>query len=46
VAPTLYDLSRDELAGVLDGEPRYRLDQVWAGLYDQRLRPEIGRAHV
>jgi 23S rRNA (adenine2503-C2)-methyltransferase len=40
VAPTLYDLSRDELAGVLDGEPRYRLDQVWAGLYDQRLRPE------
>ena len=31
---------RDELAGVLDGEPRYRLDQVWAGLYEQRLSPE------
>ena len=32
---TRYDLTRDELAGVLDGEPRYRLDQVWDGLYTQ-----------
>jgi len=40
VAPTLYDLNRDELADLLDGEPRYRLDQVWAGLYEQRLTPE------
>lgn len=40
MAPTLYDLTREELAAVLDGEPRYRVDQVWAGLYDQRLPPE------
>jgi len=32
---TRYDLTRDELAGVLDGEPRYRLDQLWDGLYTQ-----------
>ncbi|HUS62310.1 MAG TPA: 23S rRNA (adenine(2503)-C(2))-methyltransferase RlmN [Acidimicrobiales bacterium] len=32
---TRYDLSRAELAEVLDGEPRYRLDQVWDGLYRQ-----------
>jgi 23S rRNA (adenine2503-C2)-methyltransferase len=40
VAPTLYDLSRDELAAVLDGEPRFRVDQVWTGLYEQHLSPE------
>jgi 23S rRNA (adenine2503-C2)-methyltransferase len=28
-----YDLSWSELAGLLDGEPRYRVDQVWNGLY-------------
>ena len=28
-----YDLDRAGLAAVLDGEPRYRLDQLWAGLY-------------
>ena len=38
--PTRYDLSRAELATLLDGEPRYRVDQVWAGLYEQRLAPE------
>ena len=38
--PTRYDLSRAELATLLDGEPRYRVDQVWAGLYEQRLTPE------
>ena len=36
---TRYDLTRDELAGVLDGEPRYRLDQVWDGLYAQLADP-------
>jgi 23S rRNA (adenine2503-C2)-methyltransferase len=30
---TLYDVNRAELAGFLEGEPRYRLDQVWHGIY-------------
>jgi len=35
-APTLrYDVSRDELATMLDGEPRYRVDQVWQGLHER-----------
>ncbi|GJM38654.1 MAG: putative dual-specificity RNA methyltransferase RlmN [Acidimicrobiales bacterium] len=34
--PTLrYDVSRDELATVLDGEPTYRLDQIWEGIHRQ-----------
>ena len=36
---TLYDLTRDELSAVLDGEPRYRLDQLWDGLYTQLADP-------
>ncbi len=33
-APTLrYDLTREELGRLLDGEPRYRLDQLWTGLH-------------
>ena len=32
---TLYTLDRTELAGALHGEPRYRLDQLWDGLYHQ-----------
>jgi 23S rRNA (adenine2503-C2)-methyltransferase len=36
---TRYDLTRDELATVLDGEPRYRLDQLWDGLYTQLADP-------
>jgi 23S rRNA (adenine2503-C2)-methyltransferase len=36
---TRYDLTRDELASVLDGEPRYRLDQLWDGLYTQLADP-------
>jgi 23S rRNA (adenine2503-C2)-methyltransferase len=28
-----FDLSRDALARLLDGEPRYRVEQVWAGLH-------------
>jgi 23S rRNA (adenine2503-C2)-methyltransferase len=31
----LYDLSRDALASVLEGEPAYRVDQLWQGLYQQ-----------
>jgi len=34
--PSLGDLSRTELGELLDGEPAYRLDQVWDGLYRQR----------
>ena len=28
-----YDLTRDELSRLLDGEPGYRVDQVWEGLH-------------
>lgn len=34
--PSLADLSRADLGELLDGEPAYRLDQVWEGLYRQR----------
>jgi 23S rRNA (adenine2503-C2)-methyltransferase len=33
MAATRYDLSRDDVARLLEGEPRYRVDQVWSGLY-------------
>ena len=36
---TLYAVSRDELAECMTGEPRYRLDQVWDGLYTQLAAP-------
>jgi 23S rRNA (adenine2503-C2)-methyltransferase len=34
--PTRYDFSRADLAALLAGTPRYRVEQVWHGLY-QRL---------
>ncbi|MHB1853741.1 MAG: 23S rRNA (adenine(2503)-C(2))-methyltransferase RlmN [Acidimicrobiales bacterium] len=34
-----YDLGREELAELLDGEPRYRVDQVWDALYRQLVSP-------
>ena len=37
---TLYSPTRDELAELLQGEPRYRLDQVWSGLYEQLAAPD------
>ena len=37
---TLYTPDRDELAALLEGEPRYRLDQVWSGLYTQLASPD------
>jgi 23S rRNA (adenine2503-C2)-methyltransferase len=40
VTTSLYDPSREELAGLLDGEPRYRLDQIWQGLYQNLSTPE------
>ena len=33
--PTIHDASREELATLLEGEPSYRVDQVWAGLYER-----------
>jgi 23S rRNA (adenine2503-C2)-methyltransferase len=38
-APTRYELTRDELGAVLGGEPRYRLDQLWDGLYTNLAEP-------
>jgi 23S rRNA (adenine2503-C2)-methyltransferase len=38
--PTLYDVDRDALGALLDGQPRYRGDQVWDGLYRQLARPD------
>jgi 23S rRNA (adenine2503-C2)-methyltransferase len=39
-ATTRYDVGRDELAALLGGEPRYRVDQIWSGLYGQLATPE------
>jgi 23S rRNA (adenine2503-C2)-methyltransferase len=36
---SLYTPDREELAELLHGEPRYRLDQVWDGLYTQLAAP-------
>ncbi|MCB0965867.1 MAG: 23S rRNA (adenine(2503)-C(2))-methyltransferase RlmN [Ilumatobacter sp.] len=36
---TRYDVTRDELADVLAGTPRYRVDQVWQGLYEHCTEP-------
>ena len=33
--PSIYEYSRDELATTLEGEPRYRVDQVWHGLWNE-----------
>ena len=37
---TRYDASRDELTTILAGHPRYRVDQVWQGLYAQLAEPD------
>ena len=36
---TRYDVTRDQLAEVLEGSPRYRVDQVWQGLYEHCTEP-------
>ncbi len=36
---TLFDLSRAELGERLVGEPRFRVDQLWKGLYEQLAEP-------
>jgi len=35
-----YDLDRAGLGALLEGHPRYRVDQVWEGLYAQGREPE------
>ena len=36
---TRYDVTRAQLTELLDGTPRYRVDQVWSGLYEQFTEP-------
>src|SRR5690606_24155946 len=38
-ATSRYDVDRAALAQVLDGEPSYRVEQVWRGLYEQLADP-------
>jgi 23S rRNA (adenine2503-C2)-methyltransferase len=35
-----YAVSRDELSSILDDQPRFRVDQVWKGLYDELAAPD------
>ena len=35
----LYDASREDIAALLEGEPTFRVKQVWEGLYAQFLEP-------
>src|SRR5205085_2062317 len=37
--PARFDVTRPDLARLLDGEPRYRVDQVWHGLHQRGLDP-------
>ena len=38
--PTRYDLDREGLGALLADQPRYRVDQVWDGLYRQGRDPD------
>ena len=35
-----YELTRDELTDLLAGEPKYRVDQIWQGIWEQDRFPE------
>ena len=35
--PSAYELTRDELAQMVAGEPKYRVDQLWSALWEQDL---------
>ncbi len=39
VVAGVYDASREDLAVILADQPRYRVDQVWRGLYERGRRP-------
>jgi 23S rRNA (adenine2503-C2)-methyltransferase len=34
-----YDWSREDVGALLEGEPRYRVDQVWQGLHEHGTEP-------
>lgn len=36
---TRYSISRDDLATILADQPRFRVDQVWKGLFDELVAP-------
>jgi len=36
---TLYDLDRQAFTELCDGEPKYRVEQIWQGLYDGLKHP-------
>ncbi|MEA3217228.1 MAG: rRNA (adenine2503-C2)-methyltransferase [Acidimicrobiia bacterium] len=38
--PTLYDLDQEGLGHLLEGQPAYRIRQVWDGLYRQARLPD------
>ncbi|MDA8302249.1 MAG: 23S rRNA (adenine(2503)-C(2))-methyltransferase RlmN [Actinomycetota bacterium] len=40
MGPTVYDLSREQLAELLAGEPGYRAGQVWRALWERGAWPE------
>ena len=37
---SIYDYTKDELGDVLAGEPRYRVDQLWHGLWSEGRSPD------
>jgi 23S rRNA (adenine2503-C2)-methyltransferase len=39
-ARSRYDVTRADLAGLLASQPRYRIDQVWAGLHEHLGEPD------
>ena len=38
--PPRYGVDRDQFAAILEGEPSYRVRQVWHGLYGRMVAPE------
>ena len=40
VGPTRYEASREDIAELLAAEPRYRIEQIWNGLYQRLAEPE------
>jgi 23S rRNA (adenine2503-C2)-methyltransferase len=36
---SLYDPTREEISAILEGEPSYRLNQLWSGLYTHFKKP-------
>ena len=36
---SLYDASREDITTLLEGQPAFRIKQVWEGLYQQFVEP-------